>query len=101
MGVVDQITRSDYEVYSEIETITKSLEEIVKLAMPRLVMVGIRYGSNWKHEKLMNYMQAKFSEYRKTGNFEMLVDLVNFCAIEGDLKTHPKFNFTPKDRTTD
>jgi hypothetical protein len=61
-------------------------------------MGGIRYGSRWEHEALMDYMQAKLDEYRRTGNAEMLVDLVNFCAIETRLKTHPQHHFRAKDR---
>lgn len=74
-----------------------SLYSVVDMARPRLIMGAIRYDSNWKHTPLMNYMQKKFDIYKETGNFEMLVDLFNFIAIEHQLKTHPMFHFDAKD----
>jgi phosphopantetheine adenylyltransferase len=98
MGIEDKPKREASEVSAEIAGMTHSLEDVVKLARPRLIMGGIRYGSDWKHEPLMEYMQKKFDTYKETGNFEMLVDLVNFVAIEGKLKTHPRFHFNALDR---
>lgn len=98
MGIDDKPKREASEVSAEIAGMTHSLDEIVKLARPRLIMGGIRYGSDWQHEPLMEYMQKKFDAYKETGNFEMLVDLVNFVAIEGKLKTHPRFHFNALDR---
>jgi hypothetical protein len=98
MGIETKPKRDALSVSIEIKSMTRKLDEIIALAKPRLIMGGIRYGSNWNHEDLMSYMQEKFNEYKTTGNFEMLVDLFNFVVIEGQLKTHPKFNFTPKDR---
>ena len=61
-------------------------------------MGGIRHGSDWTHENLMTYMQEKFDNYKRTGNFEMLIDFFNFIPIEGELKTHPNFHFNSIDR---
>lgn len=82
----------------EIKSMTDKLDEIVSIAKPRLIMGGIRYGSNWTHEALIKYMQEKFDSYKTTGNYELLIDLFNFIAIEGELKTHPDFHFNPLDR---
>ena len=90
--------RGDLEVITEVNRMFDALDEIVKLAKPRLVMGGIRYCSDWEHEALMKYMQQKLSEYISGGNSELLVDLVNFCAIEYALKTHKSFHFKAKDR---
>lgn len=97
LGIDTYDNRTADQVSAEIKGITDSLTQIYNLAKPRLIMGGIRYGSNWKHKSLMNYMQKKFDIYKETGNIEMLIDLVNFCAIEMKLKTHPNYNFTPKD----
>ena len=83
---------------AEINRMIRKLNEVRDLAEPRLVMGGIRYGSSWTHKPLMKYMQGKFDNYVETGNFEMLVDIVNFIAIEGELKTHPKYHFKAVDR---
>jgi hypothetical protein len=62
-------------------------------------MGGMRYGGPDSHKFQMSIMQEKFNEYLKTGNYEMLVDLVNLCAVEVHYKTHPEFHFEAKDRT--
>lgn len=100
LGIEENIRRRDpLKMSAEINGMVQSLDDIRDLCRPRLIMGGIRYGSEWKHKPLMDYMQKKFDLYRATGNFEMLVDLVNFCAIEGKLKTHPDHHFEAKDRT--
>ena len=98
LGIEDTKKRDPIAMQAEIKRMTGSLESICELCRPRLIMGGIRYGSSWKHEALIKYMQSKFDDYKKTGNFEMLVDFVNFCAIESVLKTHPEFHFEAKDR---
>jgi len=90
--------RDSNSVAIEIKSMTDKLDEIVELARPRLIMGGIRYASNWKHEDLMKYMQEKFDLYKSTGNYEMLIDFFNFIPIEGQLKTHPNFHFNSIDR---
>jgi hypothetical protein len=97
-GITEEPKRNSSKMLCEIKAMTASLESLVVLAKPRLIMGGIRYGSNWTHEALINYMQGKFDAYKETGNFELLVDLFNFIAIENQLKTHPKFHFNPIDR---
>jgi len=83
---------------AEIKAMTKKLEEMVELARPRLIMGGIRYGSAWKHEALMDYVESKLRDYRKTGNAELLVDVFNLVTVEAQLKTHPNFHYKPIDR---
>ena len=61
-------------------------------------MGGIRYGSDWEHFPLMDYMQEKFDLYQETGNAEMLIDLINLAVVESKIKTHPNFHFEIKDR---
>jgi len=98
LNIFEKDKRSSSEVWSEISGAVSALEFIVALAKPRLIMGGIRYSSRWQHKDLMAYMEYKLSQYRKTGNFEMLIDLVNFCGLEGALKTHPNHHFTGEDR---
>lgn len=98
LGIQSQNRKDPVHLLAEINSMTSSLETLVSLARPRLIMGGIRYGSEWEHKPLMEYMQKKFNEYKKTGNFENLVDFFNFIAVEGSLKTHPKFHFEAKDR---
>ena len=98
LGIDDHAKRNSNEVSQEIKRMVDSLNYICELCKPRLIMGGIRYGSEWKHEAMMKYMQPKFDTFKKSGNFEMLVDLVNFCAIENVLHTHPNFHFKGEDR---
>lgn len=98
LGIETTMKRDPVKVGAELAGMTAKLNEIVSLAKPRLIMGGIRYSSDWQHEPLMEYMQKKFDTYKKTGNFEMLVDLFNFVVIEGQLKTHPSFHFKALDR---
>lgn len=98
LGISETKKRDPSQVKCEVARMTAKLAEIKSLAEPRLVMGGIRHGSDWEHEPLMKYMQKKFDDYLETGNFELLVDLFNFVVIEGELKTHPKFNYSPIDR---
>lgn len=98
LGVDTSSCRGAAEVSSEIKRMQIKLQEVAGLANDRLIMGGIRYGSDWEHDPLMDYMQKKFDIFKETGNFEMLVDLFNFVVIEGQLKTHPKFHFKAIDR---
>lgn len=99
LGIFEIQTLDNFAMSREIRRMLDTLHDSVDLAKPRLIMGGIRYGSNWAHDDLMDYMQLKLTTYRETGNMEMLIDLVNFCgAIEPMLKTHPKFHFIAQDR---
>jgi len=98
MGIDTSPKRKGVDVDIEIRQMSRKLEEIANIAKPRLIMGGIRYGSKWEHVPLMKYMQSKFDTYKKTGNFEMLIDLFNFVVIEGQLKTHPNHHFHAVDR---
>jgi len=98
LGVDEKPKRDSVKVSQEIKQMTDKLDELVSKARPRLIMGGIRYASEWRHDDLMNYMQSKFDEYKKTGNYEMLIDFFNLIPIEGVLKTHPNFHFKALDR---
>jgi hypothetical protein len=98
LRIEQQITHDPVLMQREIRKMTVALTEITEKAKPRLIMGGIRYASKWKHKALMDYMQHKFNRYRKSGNFEMLIDLLNFIAIESVLKTHPRHHLKEEDR---
>lgn len=99
---VDAVERRDLDKMSaEILKMKRQLKHIIALAEPRLVMGGIRYGSDWKHDPLMDYIQKKFDLYRETGNAELLIDIINLAVVETDLKTHPEFHFRAEDRKGD
>ena len=98
MGIYEKDTRTSREINIEIKQMISALQDIISLAKPRLIMGGIRYGSNWNHKDLMNYMQSKFNIYKETGNMEMLIDFINFIAIESVLQTHSKYYFNSIDR---
>jgi hypothetical protein len=98
LGITTESTRDPAQMSAEIHRMQDALHRIVAIAEPRLIMGGIRYGSEWTHEALMKYMQLKFDNYKQTGNFEMLIDFLNFIPIESVLKTHPNHHFNAKDR---
>ena len=95
---IQNSNRSKEEVFAEIGKITKALEQAVELCKPRLIMGGIRYGSKWNYEDLMNYIQKKFDLYKETGNLEIIIDCINLLVVESAIKTHPLFHFEAKDR---
>ena len=98
LGISDKKNRSSVSVWHEIKTMIDSLFVICELAKPRLIMGGIRYGGIDKdYQYVKRFTQNKLDLYHKTGNFEYLIDLVNCCAIEGVLKTHPDFHFKAED----
>lgn len=97
-GIDETPVRKPHDVLCETARMNNKLDEVIRLARDRLTMGSIRYGSNWGHDDLMDYMQVKFDTFKDTGNYEMLIDLLNFVVIEGELKTHPKHNFSPVDR---
>ena len=76
-----------------------ALSYMVDLAKPRLVMGAIRYGTKPRpYSHIIAMMYNKINTYNRTGNMEMLVDLFNLCAVESELKTHPKHHFEVIDR---
>lgn len=98
LGITDQPKRDHIVMTAEIKGMTNKLEEILSLAKPRLIMGGIRYGSEWNHDSLMNYIQHKFDLYKKDGNYEYLIDVINLIIVEGKIQTHLKYHFEPEDR---
>lgn len=98
LGIFDKDSRSDLKVLGEIRSTILKLEEVLSLCKPRLIMGGIRYGSNWKYPDLTNYIKHKLNKYIETGNYEMIIDVINLCIVEGNIKTHSNFHFKSEDR---
>lgn len=98
LGINTTKKRDTTVMMAEIKLMQSKLDEITKLAKDRLFMGGLRYGSDWTNEALMDYMQKKFDLYQETGNLEFLVDLINLSVIESALKTNPKAHFKANDR---
>lgn len=91
--------KSTDRMFAEIAEKKAVLNEMVKLAKDRLVMGSIRYGrnTNYKWDSIKSKMEMKWKTYVETGNLEMLVDMLNYCAIEFKNKTHPQSHFEALD----
>jgi hypothetical protein len=91
--------KSTDRMFAEIAEKKAVLDEIVKLAKDRLVMGSIRYGrnTNYDWDSIRSKMGTKWKTYMETGNLEMLVDMVNYCAIEFKNRTHPDSHFNALD----
>jgi hypothetical protein len=91
--------QDDLEVYEDAKKMIDSLNNLVKLAKPRLLVGAIRYGANKRdYKEVMEFIDKKLKKYKDTGNSELLVDILNWCAIEFALQTHPNFHFKAEDR---
>ena len=100
LGIYDDHNVVDpHKIKQEIKENTNALEYIISLAKDRLIMGGIRYGHLPKSDKYIpDYIADKFDIYKRTGNFEMLIDIVNYVALEYVLHSHPKYYFKAIDR---
>jgi hypothetical protein len=91
--------KSTDHLLTEIAEKKATLDRMVKLAKDRLVMGSIRYGrdtnDNW--DSIKSKMGTKWKTYIETGNLEMLVDMMNYCAIEFRNRTHPNSHFEALD----
>jgi hypothetical protein len=67
----------------------------------RLVIGGGRYGWIGAARKLqwcrVQSAVARLTEYTKTGNLEMLVDVANLCLLEFEEGAHPMRHWRSKD----
>lgn len=87
--------KSTTNMFAEIRKRQAVLDEMVKMAKDRLIMGSIRYGRNTKYtwESIKSKMETKWRVYVETGNLEMLVDMLNYCAIEFQDRSHPNCHF--------
>jgi hypothetical protein len=87
------------QMQAEIAEKVAALEEMVKLAKDRLYMGSIRYGRSTKYEwnSIKSKMNTKWQAYIRTGNVELLVDMINYCGIEFKNRTHPSSHFEALD----
>ena len=98
LNISTQDKKDSNSVSREIRKMSNALDEIVSLAKPRLIMGGIRYGSNWEYNDLLNYIQSKLLKFNKTGNVEMLIDIINLASVMYTLQLHPNHHFKEEDR---
>lgn len=91
--------KSTDKMFAEIQSKQEVLDEMVKMAKDRLVMGSIRYGQSAKctWEVIKSKMETKWQTYVETGNAEMLVDMINYCAIEFKEGSHPNSHFNALD----
>jgi hypothetical protein len=100
LGIADGPKWDDTSaMMAEVKSKWGVLDRIVALAKDRLVMGAIRYGrmADYTWPDIRRKMQTKLDTYDKTGNSEMLVDLVNYCALEFGAGTHPDHHFDALD----
>ena len=72
-----------------------------QLMRNRLVMGGIRYGllhsaNKPQYDRIASVIK-RVTEYKATGNMELLVDAANLCLLEFEEGNHPNRHFKAKD----
>lgn len=99
VGTHEPRWKSTDRMFAEIRKKRAVLDEMVKMAKDRLIMGSIRYGQSTKYpwESIKSKMETKWRTYVETGNLEMLVDMLNYCAIEFEDRTHPNSHFNALD----
>lgn len=97
---IDSNRLNTIEMRGEVGGKINALNEIIGYAINRLTIGYLRYGkSNGSpSEYILQRMQDKLNIFKNTGNAEMLVDIVNYCAIAWKLKNHPNYHFESLDR---
>ena len=86
---ISNFCKADLE--AEKPFIENILTTIFNLCRNRLFMGFFRYGSN-KNLNMFDVSKdiiKKARLYQKTHNTEILVDIINYCALEFSLGTHP------------
>lgn len=75
-----------------------TLDRLTQLLKDRLLMGAVRYGdNNYDWPEMHRRLKVKFDAFVKTGNAEMLVDLINYIVIELQTKAHPNHHFEALD----
>lgn len=55
----------------------------------------LRYGPPSSKQKYLTRLKKELQAYGKTGNYEHLVNIANYAALEGIAPQHVKFHFDP------
>jgi len=87
----DQLQRTEWS--REFETLMRN----------RLIVGGIRYGPMNGDKPSWDYAAEgikRLTQFQKTGNREILVDVANMCALEFEARFHPKSHWKSTDHGT-
>lgn len=63
--------------------------------LDRRVVGQVRYGRPTSRQKYLTRLKKELQAYGKTGNYEQLVNIANYAALEGMAPQHIKFHFDP------
>lgn len=55
----------------------------------------LRYGEPMSRQKYLARLKKELAVYERTGNYEQLVNIANYAALEGIAPQHCKFHFDP------
>ena len=71
------------------------IEFFLQAALNRLLVGGLRYGSANRRKLYMRRMGLELAAYKKTGNFENLLNLANYAYLESLTPENSRLFFDP------
>lgn len=63
--------------------------------MDRRVVGFLRYGHATSRQKYLTRLKKELKAYEQHGNYEQLINIANYAALEGMAPQHLKFHFDP------
>jgi hypothetical protein len=63
--------------------------------MERRVVGSLRYGRPDSRQKYLTRLKKELKAYEQHGNYEQLVNIANYAALEAMAPQHLKFHFDP------
>ena len=78
-----------------IEYRAKSIQEFIQWMVNRLAFGEYRYGPPNKSQNYMTRLIMEVKAYKRTGNYEQLLNIANYCWLESRAPENKKFHFDP------
>ena|ERR1700761_8568608 len=71
----------------------KNYHDFVQGMANRLIQGFFRYGRSTKEQKYMQRMTLELQAYKRTGNYEHLMNLANYALLESEAPENKKFHY--------
>lgn len=55
----------------------------------------LRYGPPQKRQQYIKRLELELKSYKRTGNFEALINIANYAFLESQAPSNKKFHFDP------
>lgn len=79
----------------DTQTLTQ-YRAFLQTLMNRRVVGGLRYSQRPKRkQRYLTRIRLELKAYERTGNFEHLLNIANYCFLESEAPENRKFHFDP------